>query len=134
MHIAYITDENHAMLTSVSLTSLKKNRNPDTIYKIHIIVSDISVSAKNRLLSLNDINFEIDIRNVSSDERFSSYTSHEAYDKAVVIHLCSHEKPWIYEKGCLSRLYNKYYELSPYAGNPMPGIILRGRHCKLICI
>lgn len=38
----------------------------------------------------------------------------EAYKNATIIHLGSHEKPWIYNIGYLSRLYKKYYKLSPY--------------------
>lgn len=35
-------------------------------------------------------------------------------EKAVILHLGSHEKPWKYEMGYLSRLYDKYYKQSPY--------------------
>lgn len=37
-----------------------------------------------------------------------------AYKEAVILHLGSHEKPWIYDMGYLTRLYKKYYKRSPY--------------------
>lgn len=36
-----------------------------------------------------------------------------AYCQATIIHLGSHEKPWIYDMGYLTRLFKKYYRKSP---------------------
>ena len=38
----------------------------------------------------------------------------ESYKNAAIIHLGSHEKPWKYDMGYLSKLYKKYYDKSPY--------------------
>ena len=37
-----------------------------------------------------------------------------AYKEAVILHLGSHEKPWIYDMGYLTKLYKNYYKRSPY--------------------
>lgn len=42
-----------------------------------------------------------------------------AFKSAVIIHLGSHEKPWIYKMGYLSSLYMKYYKKSPYRNIPL---------------
>lgn len=38
----------------------------------------------------------------------------ESFKNAVIIHLGSHEKPWKYHMGYLSKLYKEYYDKSPY--------------------
>ena len=43
----------------------------------------------------------------------------EAYKRAVILHLGSHEKPWIYDMGYLTRLYKKYYKKSPYSSTKL---------------
>lgn len=37
-----------------------------------------------------------------------------AFKNAAIIHLGSHEKPWMFKMGYLSLLYKKYYKKSPY--------------------
>lgn len=74
VHIAHITDENYCMPTCVALTSMKKNKNPDSIYRIHIIASDISIRSKNKFLALESDDFTIDILDVKPDERFKNFT------------------------------------------------------------
>ncbi|MDT2767085.1 glycosyltransferase [Lactococcus raffinolactis] len=41
-------------------------------------------------------------------------TAIDSFNEATIIHLGSHEKPWIYEMGFLSNLYKKYHSLSPF--------------------
>lgn len=73
-HIAFVTDDNYCMPTSVAITSLKINRYKDTDYCIHIIANGISHYNKSKLMMLQDKNFSIDIINVSLDKEFQAIT------------------------------------------------------------
>ena len=46
-------------------------------------------------------------------------TEREAFDYARILHLGSHEKPWKYDMGYLSKLYDSYYNQSPYKDIPL---------------
>ena len=74
VHIAFITDENYAMPTSVALTSLNHNRDKSTDYTIHILENNVSEDSKSKFLSFNDENFKINIVPVDVDEKFSKLT------------------------------------------------------------
>lgn len=74
VHVVNITDDNYCMPTSVALTSLKINRRKDVVYKVHIVSSNISEENRQRLGSLADENFIIDIREVELDQRFAHLT------------------------------------------------------------
>lgn len=41
-------------------------------------------------------------------------TAEEAFRNAAILHLGSHEKPWKYEMGYLTKLYDEYHKKSPY--------------------
>lgn len=43
-----------------------------------------------------------------------SKSKKKALKNAVIVHLGTHEKPWRYNMGILTKLYLKYYEKSPY--------------------
>ena len=74
VHIVCITDENYCMPTSVSLTSMKCNKVESSIYTIHLLADNISDDSKQKLLSLSDDNFFIDLIEVQEDERFKLFT------------------------------------------------------------
>ena len=74
VHIAFITDENYAMPTTVAITSLKINRDQTTEYMIHILANDISEESESKLLMLDDENFKIKIIPVRVDKEFSRLT------------------------------------------------------------
>lgn len=74
VHIAFITDENYVMPTTVALTSLKLNKNTDTKYIIHILANNLSDDSKNNLLTLNDENFRIELKIVNVDKKFNKLT------------------------------------------------------------
>lgn len=76
-HIVYITDEGYCMPTTVAMTSLKINKNPDSIYKVHIFASKISEDSRKRMMALNDESFIVDIIDVKQDERFKNYTKRD---------------------------------------------------------
>ena len=77
VHLVYITDENYCLPTGVALTSLKKSKFLDSIYKVHIFASELSKDNKQRLSSLQREDFIVDIIDVEQDERFKSYTKRD---------------------------------------------------------
>jgi len=74
VHVAFITDENYAMPTTVALTSLKLNKKDTTKYFIHILANKVTEYSKSKFLMLNDENFEINIIPVKVDKKFSKLT------------------------------------------------------------
>lgn len=74
VHVAFITDENYSMPTSVAITSLKINRNKTTDYTIHILANNISDESKSNFLLLQEEKFEIRIIPVTADKKFSKLT------------------------------------------------------------
>lgn len=77
VHLVYITDENYCLPTGVALTSLKLNKLPDSIYKVHIFASNLGDENKKKLHSLKSDDFIVDIIDVKQDERFSTYTKRD---------------------------------------------------------
>ena len=60
--IVYITDESFVMPTTVSITSLKVNKDKNVIYKIFIISRNLSAESKKKIKMLNTASFIIDFR------------------------------------------------------------------------
>ena len=65
-HVAYITDDNYAMPTCVSIISLFENKRPDVFYYVHIITDNVSDVNKNHLMSLSYPNCKIEILDADS--------------------------------------------------------------------
>ena len=65
-HVAYITDDNYAMPTCVSIISLLENKMPDVSYVIHLIMDNVSEQNKNYFKEINYPNCEIDIIDADS--------------------------------------------------------------------
>ncbi len=65
-HIAvvYISDENYAVLTGVSINSIKVNRDKNLIYDIYILANQISKDKLNCFLTLAEHNFNIIIEQI----------------------------------------------------------------------
>ena len=62
--IVFITDNNFALPTGVAITSLILNKKPETIYKIHVIVTnDVTIENKEKLLSCGNKNDTIELIN-----------------------------------------------------------------------
>jgi len=60
--IVFITDNNYALPTGVAITSLIINKKPETIYKIHVIVTnDVTEENKEKLLTNGKENVSIDL-------------------------------------------------------------------------
>lgn len=59
--IAFICDDKYAMPTSVTLSSLFKNKKKDTFYDIYLLGIDINNDNRIKLLSQNALNFSIKI-------------------------------------------------------------------------
>ena len=62
--VAFISDENFIMQTSVAITSLAKNKLEDTKYKVYVIAAECSEEAEERLKSLESLfdGIEIEIK------------------------------------------------------------------------
>lgn len=67
----FITDETYLMPTYVAIHSLVKNRDPDRVYDIYVVLSDVETSAHALLKGLGTTNVNIHIR--PSDINFSRY-------------------------------------------------------------
>ena len=61
VHVALITDTNYAFPTKVMLHSMKQNKQPDTVYHIHIIGVDLNQASQRLLLSQGAPDFIIDL-------------------------------------------------------------------------
>ena len=81
-HLVMITDEGYTMPTCVALTSMRINKKLESIYKIHILASNISEDSRQKMLSLGREDFILDIINVKQDERFKNYVKRDG-DKHV---------------------------------------------------
>lgn len=55
-HIVLNTDDNYAIPTIVTITSLLHNKNPESQYNIHVLVSGLSADNLERLSSIPNIN------------------------------------------------------------------------------
>lgn len=77
VHLACITDDNYAMPTAVALTSAKLNKWEKSIYKVHILASNISEDSRRRLKQLNSEDFAINIIDVQEDKRFQGITKRD---------------------------------------------------------
>ncbi|WP_407377530.1 glycosyltransferase [Methanobrevibacter sp.] len=62
INIVFITDEHYLMPTTVTITSLKINRDKFSNYSIFVITTDLSEESKQKLLSLSEEGFEIILR------------------------------------------------------------------------
>lgn len=69
VRVVLVTDENYALPTTVVVTSIRENRNPDNNYSIHILTVGLSDQSKEKMLSLNEKGFEVKIieRALSND-------------------------------------------------------------------
>ena len=65
-HVAYITDENYAMPTCVSIVSLIANKADDVSYTVHIITDNVSDQTKENFKKLNTSSCKIDIIDADS--------------------------------------------------------------------
>lgn len=66
MDIVYLCDDNYAMPTIVSMTSLILNKNNDSIYNIHILCDNVKKENIDKMVSLEKKNIQIDIVMVDS--------------------------------------------------------------------
>lgn len=64
--VCYITDNNFCKPTCVSIASLKANRSKNIEYKIYVFVDNVSNILQNKLKSMEEKNFEIEIQEISN--------------------------------------------------------------------
>ncbi|MCR4793340.1 MAG: glycosyltransferase [Lachnospiraceae bacterium] len=70
IHIVYVTDDNYVMPTSVSITSIKQNKHIENKCIVHVISNHLSKKSIDKLKSLEDEQFKIDIIYAHIDEQF----------------------------------------------------------------
>ena len=70
IHIAFITDENYSMPTTIAITSLRLNRNKSKKFYIHIVANNITEYSKNKFLECGEDDFIIDIIDTELDDIF----------------------------------------------------------------
>lgn len=61
INITYISDENYAVITAVSINSLRMNRNRKDLYHIHFISVNVSKEIICKLKQMEEPNFLIDV-------------------------------------------------------------------------
>ena len=61
VRVVLVTDENYALPTTVVVTSIRENRNPDNNYSINILTVGLSDRSKEKMLSLREKDFEVNI-------------------------------------------------------------------------
>ena len=66
LEIIFITDQKFALPTSVAIQSLYTNRNRNLSYCIHVVCNHVTEDDSTRLLSMEDENFHIDLRHVTT--------------------------------------------------------------------
>ena len=59
VNLVYITDERYAMPTYVSMRSIKKNKNPDVYYYVHVICDNVRSRFKQQMMTLESDDFSI---------------------------------------------------------------------------
>jgi len=59
-----ITDENYAMPASVTMTSLRANKNPNTVCRFTVIGVELSPETKDKFLSLKKKGFEVNVLDI----------------------------------------------------------------------
>ncbi len=100
--VVYATDENYLFYTCVSITSLAKNAQSDTFYRIYILVSD---DFKDNNSLLNKVkekfsNIEVNTLKISKDIFTKAHINNAHISKAAFYRLnvcgCVHEKKCIY--------------------------------------
>lgn len=83
--IAFICDENYVMPTGVAITSLIANKNPETIYDVHIYGNSITQKSKEKLQSMKQIDVQITVHDISNKINTSSILDPEYVSNATYL-------------------------------------------------
>ena len=73
IHLAFITDDGFALPTGVAISSVKRHRDPKMRYCVHVIVSDVDVGSINRIKSLAEDDFAIDVIDVTGQADYTDF-------------------------------------------------------------
>lgn len=117
--IFYASDENYLMYLSISLYSLKENRNKKYNYNIHILNNGISEHEKSNILKMSEENFYISfidvnekLREVNNDLQIRDYYTGTTYYRIFISNLFKEYEKAIYLDsdtiilGDISKLYD----------------------------
>lgn len=72
VHIAYVTDENYAKPTMVSMMSMKMNKDLQSVYKVHVIGSNLTTESRKKFLDMEETNFHVQVIDAVLAEEFCS--------------------------------------------------------------
>ena len=70
VNIVYITDESFVMPTTVSITSLKVNKDKNVVYKIFVISRNLSAESKEKIKMLESGSFIIEFREAAELSKY----------------------------------------------------------------
>ncbi len=73
INTVYITDDKYALITAVSIMSLKKHKNCDYIYNVYVLASSLSVQSTKKLNLMSEQGFAIKIIEVKPDINEADY-------------------------------------------------------------
>lgn len=74
MNFVFISDDNFAMPTAVALTSLKINKQKNTIINVYILCNNLSLEQKKRIEKLNDKDFNIIFIDLEKIDNITKYS------------------------------------------------------------
>ena len=87
VHVAFITDKDYVLPTSVAIASLKKSKDAKSSYCIHVLCDGVRNSERYALMSLSGVNFKVETINVKRKPYFEQaeqkikHVSHTAFFK-----------------------------------------------------
>ena len=70
VHVAYITDDHYVMPTMVSMLSMKRNKDPQSEYRVYVIGSELNSENQSKLLAMSEENFRVDVIDAVLEEEF----------------------------------------------------------------
>lgn len=66
-HVVYITDQNYAMPTCVSIISLKENRIGSASYRIHVLAAEVLSEDQEKMASLSTEDFHVEVMELDNE-------------------------------------------------------------------
>ena len=73
VNLCFVTDDYYAMPTCITINSILKSKNKNTIYNVYILCKDISDYKRKKFMELNTETLEIKIIDINKEEDFSDF-------------------------------------------------------------
>lgn len=140
--VVFICDENYAMPTAVAISSIKYHKNRESTYEIFIIAQGLSKESTEKLLSINDVNFTVNVLERSLSEKQMQVVqrrervTHAAIFKFDIPYIFSNYGKMIYldSDTIIQHDLNEFYTIdieSYYAAVVKDTITIRGKNKHL---